>query len=132
MRELVDERRASGRPLLAVCLSHQILALGLGLDVGPLREPHQGRAVPLEYRGLRSDIGFYNSFAAVAGPLPDGVEATTEADGRVVQTLSGPGFASVQGHLESVLSRDGRAILRRLVEHALAPAAVPEAATAAG
>ncbi|BDZ48901.1 phenazine-specific anthranilate synthase component I [Frondihabitans sucicola] len=124
MRRLIEARLASGRPLLAVCLSHQLLALALGLDVGPLVSPHQGRAVPLAYDGLSSDVGFYNSFAAFDGPLPSGVASTVEAGSRVVQTLSGPGFASVQGHLESVLSRDGRAILRALVEHALAPVRV--------
>lgn len=127
MRDLVSRRLASGQPLLAVCLSHQILAIALGLDVGPLAEPHQGRAVALGYDGLDSDVGFYNSFAALGGPLPHGVEATLEAGSRVVQTLTGPGFASVQGHLESVLSRDGLAILRRLVERVLVADAVPAA-----
>ena len=42
MREIVTRRRASGRPLLAVCLSHQILADSLGIDLGPLARPHQG------------------------------------------------------------------------------------------
>lgn len=125
MRTLVADRLASGGPLLAVCLSHQILSVALGLEVGPLASPHQGRAVPVTIDELTSDVGFYNSFAAVDGPLPDSVTATVEAGSRVVQTLAGPGFASVQGHLESVLSRDGRAILRRLVERALAPVAVP-------
>ena len=38
-----------------------------------------------------------------------------------VYALRGPGFASVQGHLESILSRDGMTTLQRLVEHALTP-----------
>ncbi|MBN9169458.1 MAG: hypothetical protein J0J11_05990, partial [Microbacterium sp.] len=37
-----------------------------------------------------------------------------------VYALRGPGFASVQGHLESILSRDGMTTLERLVGHALA------------
>ena len=34
---------------------------------------------------------------------------------------AGPGYASVQGHLESILSRDGMSTLERLVSHALTP-----------
>ena len=37
-----------------------------------------------------------------------------------VYALRGPGFASMQGHLESILSRDGMTTLERLVAHALA------------
>ena len=36
-----------------------------------------------------------------------------------VYALRGPSFASVQGHLESILSRDGIHTLHRLAEHAL-------------
>jgi phenazine biosynthesis protein phzE len=38
-----------------------------------------------------------------------------------VYALRGPGYASVQGHLESILSRDGMATLEQLVSHALTP-----------
>ena len=38
-----------------------------------------------------------------------------------VYALRGPGYASVQGHLESILSRDGMTTLERLVSHALSP-----------
>jgi phenazine biosynthesis protein phzE len=37
-----------------------------------------------------------------------------------VYALRGEHFASVQGHLESILSRDGIATLERLTAHALA------------
>ena len=36
-----------------------------------------------------------------------------------VYALRGDGYASVQGHLESILSRDGIRTLERLIEHAL-------------
>ena len=38
-----------------------------------------------------------------------------------VYALRGTGFASVQGHLESILSRDGMSTLHQLIEWALAP-----------
>ncbi|MGO2051131.1 MAG: chorismate-binding protein, partial [Microbacterium sp.] len=37
-----------------------------------------------------------------------------------VYALRGEHFASVQGHLESILSRDGIRTLERLISHALA------------
>ena len=46
------------------------------------------------------------------------LEAAADGSG-VVHALRGPAVASVQGHLESVLSSDGLATLRRLVGHAL-------------
>ena len=42
------------------------------------------------------------------------------SEGGDVYALRGSGFASVQGHLESILSRDGLHTLERLINHALA------------
>ncbi|GAA1842667.1 chorismate-binding protein [Microbacterium koreense] len=124
MRQVIALRRETGRPLLAVCLSHQILADSLGIDLGPLAEPHQGvqKTVPV-FDGAAS-IGFYNTFTArvPAGTTQVG-EAFVSADANGdVSALRGPGFASVQGHLESILSRDGMTTLERLVAHSLADA----------
>ncbi|MFE7846481.1 anthranilate synthase family protein [Microbacterium sp. NPDC057407] len=131
MREIVARRRASGRPLLAVCLSHQILADSLGIDLAPLASPHQGLQKTVDVFGVPASIGFYNTFTArvPVGTLYAGVaEAAVEASTGDVYALRGPGFASVQGHLESILSRDGMTTLERLVAHALQP--YPEGAHA--
>jgi phenazine biosynthesis protein phzE len=124
MHEVVGRRRAQGRPLLAVCLSHQILADSLGIDLAPLEAPHQGLQKTVAVFGQPASIGFYNTFTAKVEPgtVRVGVaevSADTEGD---VYALRGPGFASVQGHLESILSRDGMTTLERLVSQALAPA----------
>lgn len=123
MREVVGRRRASGRPLLAVCLSHQILADSLGLELAPLDAPHQGLQKRVDVFGEPAAIGFYNTFTARVTP-----GTTRSGDTRIaadpasgdVYALHGPGYASVQGHLESILSRDGMTTLERLVAHALA------------
>ncbi|GAA1934741.1 phenazine-specific anthranilate synthase component I [Microbacterium aoyamense] len=123
MRDVVARRRASGRPLLAVCLSHQILADSLGIDLAPLAAPHQGLQKTVDVFGQPASIGFYNTFTArvPAGTTQVGVaDVAADASGDVY-ALRGPGFASVQGHLESILSRDGMTTLERLVTHALAP-----------
>ena len=123
MREVVSARRASGRPLLAVCLSHQILADSVGIELAPLAAPHQGLQKTVDVFGMPASIGFYNTFTArvPAGTTTVGeTEVAADASGDVY-ALRGPGYASVQGHLESILSRDGMITLERLVAHALTP-----------
>jgi phenazine biosynthesis protein phzE len=126
MREIVSTRLASGRPLLAVCLSHQILANTLGLTLAPLARPHQGLQLNVDVFGQRASIGFYNTFTVSVEPGTTRVGATeiaadpTSGD---VYAMRGPGYASVQGHLESILSRDGIETLERLIAQAFAPVA---------
>jgi phenazine biosynthesis protein phzE len=121
MQEVVARRRDSGRPLLAVCLSHQILADRLGIELAPLDAPHQGLQKTVDVFGTPASIGFYNTFTARVAPGTTRVgDAEVAADDAGdVYALRGPRYASVQGHLESILSRDGMATLERLVEHAL-------------
>ncbi|MBM7831348.1 phenazine biosynthesis protein phzE [Agromyces cerinus] len=120
LRELMIERLASGAPVLAVCLSHQVLAMLAGLPIAPLPAPRQGVQLDVDVFGQSSAIGFYNTFSATA---PDGsttpnldLEVAADAATGVVHALRGPRVASVQGHLESVLSPDGLAVLSRLLD----------------
>ncbi|GGF46610.1 phenazine-specific anthranilate synthase component I [Microbacterium sorbitolivorans] len=131
LRDVVSRRLAAHSPLIAVCLSHQVLATALGLSIAPLASPHQGLQLTVDVFGEPAAIGFYNTFTArvlpgVAKLTPSTsrcdageVEIAASTDGDVY-ALRGKGFASVQGHLESILSRDGIRTLERLVTHALA------------
>ena len=123
VRELMASRIQTGRPMVAVCLSHQILSLMAGLPVAPLPVPRQGQPIQVNLFGESSLIGFYNTFAARAtdgSETPElGLVAHSEPESDIVHSLTGPGVASVQGHLESVLSLDGFPALRRVVEHAM-------------
>ena len=124
MREVVSARREAAAPLLAVCLSHQILADTLGIALAPLDRPHQGLQKTVDVFGRAASIGFYNTFTArvEAGTTRVGdAEIAADVSGDVYATR-GPRFASVQGHLESILSRDGLETLERLVTHALGDA----------
>ncbi len=106
---VVAARLAARRPLLAVCLSHQIVAAQLGLPLEPLPEPHQGTQRRVHALGRDVRVGFYNTYTArdrAARPLP-GVRLWTDGpDGEVV-ALEADGLVSVQFHLESILSPDG-------------------------
>ncbi len=121
LHKLIQDRL--GKPLIAVCLSHQILASLAGLPIQKLPKPRQGLPLSVDIMGKDARVGFYNTFSAVA---PNG-SRTPALDLRVlaeehtgfVHSLTGPNLASVQGHLESVLSYDGFAALTRLVAHTL-------------
>jgi phenazine biosynthesis protein phzE len=133
VRDIVRRRLDARAPLLAVCLSHQILADRIGIGLAPLASPHQGLQKTVDVFGEAASIGFYNTFTARVMP---GVSRLTPSETRCgsvgavevaaepatgdVYALRGRGFASVQGHLESILSRDGMRTLERLVLHAVA------------
>lgn len=113
----LGERLSSGSPLLAICLSHQVLARMLGLEVVALPRPQQGVQRTVQVFGEDRTVGFYNTFTALSGPI-DGVEVS--ADDGQVNALRGTGFESIQFHAESVLSIDGLDILAGVV-HRLSP-----------
>jgi len=127
LRELMQTRLDADRPLLAVCLSHQVLADLAGMRISKLDRPNQGVQIPVDLWGATARIGFYNTFVARPGeaalPRPGG--ATMPLDVAVdhlhdaVAGLRAPGVASLQGHAESVLSRDGLSTLHRLIRHTL-------------
>lgn len=122
MRDVVARRRSAGAPLLAVCLSHQILADSLGIALTPLDAPHQGLQKSVPVFGEDASIGFYNTFTARVSPgatVIGDAEVSADSTSGDVYALRGPRFSSVQGHLESILSRDGIRTLERLVAHAL-------------
>ena len=119
LRELISRRLDSGRATLAVCLSHQILSSLAGLPIEALPSPRQGMPLEVDIAGEPARIGYYNTFTAVAPnwsrtPRWD-LLAKSEPETGFVHALLGPGVASVQGHLESVLSFDGFSTLTRLV-----------------
>ncbi len=122
MKDVVGHRLDARKPLLAVCLSHQILSDRLGIDLTPLDAPHQGLQKSVPVFGEDASIGFYNTFTARVAPGTTTVadaEVSADAGTGDVYALRGEGFASVQGHLESILSRDGLRTLERLIAYAL-------------
>ena len=123
LRVLVASLLAAGRPLFAVCLGHQILAGLLGLRLHRRDQPYQGVARDIDLFGTPRRVGFYASFTALssAGEFvsPYGVVSVARSaqtpHEAAVHALRGPGFAGVQFHPESVLSRDGVAVLAELL-----------------
>jgi phenazine biosynthesis protein phzE len=134
LRETIRDLLTSGRPFLAICLSHQVLSSLLGLDLVRRAEPNQGVQKEIRLFGEDVRVGFYNTFASRAdGPvvqcvgLPE-IEASRDEDTGQVHALRSPGFRSIQFHPESVLSPDGLSIIRDMVTELL----VDDVVTATG
>ncbi|EKA32641.1 MULTISPECIES: phenazine biosynthesis protein PhzE [Pseudomonas] len=121
IRSLLSERR----PFLAVCLSHQVLSLCLGLDLQRRQEPNQGVQKQIDLFGAAERVGFYNTFAAralqdrIEIPEVGPIEISRDRETGEVHALRGPRFASMQFHPESVLTREGPRIIADLLRHAL-------------
>ena len=123
----VDVIKTMGRrvPLLGVCLGHQAIGYAFGGDV--VRAPllmhgktssvqHDGRGV---FHGVSQPFvaGRYHSLV-VADPAPDTLEVAARTDDGVVMGLRHRDWPvhGVQFHPESVLTSEGRKILRNFLE----------------
>jgi phenazine biosynthesis protein phzE len=121
VRTLLDRRT----PFVAVCLSHQVLSLALGLDILRLAAPNQGCQKPVDLFGTPERVGFYNTFAAHSMedkrevPGIGLVEVSRNPSDGEVYALRGPHFASLQFHAESILTEHGPHILASAVRDAL-------------
>jgi phenazine biosynthesis protein phzE len=117
LRAAIDGLLAARQPFLAVCLSHQVLSLRLGLELARREVPNQGVQREICLFGARERVGFYNTFAARSEEDKrevDGVglvEICRDPRTGEVHALRGPHFASMQFHAESVLTVAGPRIL---------------------
>ncbi|MEY7978108.1 anthranilate synthase family protein [Streptomyces pilosus] len=121
LRALTADVLRDGRHgVLGVCLGHELIAAGLGLEIVRKDVPFQGAQTEIDLFGRPETVGFYNSFVAhcdddTARELAaHGVEVSRTAGGEV-HALRGPGFAGVQFHPESVLTLNGAAVVRELM-----------------
>jgi 2-amino-4-deoxychorismate synthase len=121
IRQLLSE----SVPFLAVCLSHQVLSLELGLRVKRRAMPNQGVQRRIDLFGSMQRVGFYNTYAACSvedkldHPEIGPVEISRDEDTDEVHALRGPSFASIQFHAESVLTKSGPDIIAGLLRDLL-------------
>ena len=112
-----------GTPVLGVCLGHQALAAAFGGTV-VRGEPVHGKTAEVEhdgrtiFRGLESPLvaGRYHSLV-VAPDLPDQLEVSART-GAVIMGLRHRELPAegVQFHPESVLTADGKRLLRNFLD----------------
>jgi anthranilate synthase/aminodeoxychorismate synthase-like glutamine amidotransferase len=114
-------------PMLGVCLGHQAMGLAFGGDVIPAPVPMHGKTCTVEHdgRGLFSGItgsfqaARYHSLIVAAEGWPDDLEVTARSAGdRLVMGLRHRDWPlhGVQFHPESILTHEGRRILRNFLE----------------
>ncbi|UCE02678.1 MAG: aminodeoxychorismate/anthranilate synthase component II [Candidatus Latescibacterota bacterium] len=120
-------RRLSGRvPILGVCLGHQAIAAAFGGRV--VRAPHvmhgktsriihDGRGI---FRGLDNPFVAtrYHSLVVERESLPEKLEVTCSTSDAVVMGLKVQGTETwgVQFHPESILTRQGKDLLRNFLD----------------
>lgn len=125
--EALADARSGQRtaPLLAVCLSHQLLSAELGLPLHRKATVYQGAQETIDLFGSPQTVGFYNTFVARCSPADAqrlaqaGVEVARDPLTGDVHALRGPGFASLQFHPESVLTMDGVTVVAQLLRTAV-------------
>jgi anthranilate synthase/aminodeoxychorismate synthase-like glutamine amidotransferase len=114
-------------PLLGVCLGHQAIGLAFGGEVVRAPSPVHGKTSTVEHTGKgvfaglspSFQAGRYHSLIVAEKTLPADLEviARTKEDGLVMglRHRSMP-IHGVQFHPESVLTNEGRRILRNFLE----------------
>ena len=131
-------RRFSGRiPLLGVCLGHQSIAEAFGGKIIPARELMHGKASDIRmeeqhplFKGLPCPFkaGRYHSLIVDESMLPDCLYVTALDENGQIMALSHKEHKTygLQFHPESVLTGDGRRILRNFLADAGLIPAEPE------
>lgn len=115
-------------PVLGVCLGHQAICQAFGGQVSYAGELVHGKPSDIRimpgsrlFKGLPEHIRVarYHSLSAVGGSLPRELKITAVAgDGEImaVEHETYPVFG-VQFHPESVMTRDGKAMIGNFLEH---------------
>ncbi|MCK9921034.1 chorismate-binding protein [Frankia sp. AgPm24] len=114
-------------PFLSVCLSHQVLCDLLGFPVVRMAVPNQGVRRTIELFDRLEPVYFYNTYVALHSQsrLPGvpgargPVEVARDTATSEVHALRGDGFASMQFHAASVMTRDGQSLMDAMVTDVL-------------
>jgi anthranilate synthase/aminodeoxychorismate synthase-like glutamine amidotransferase len=121
----VIRRFGPNRPLLGVCLGHQSIGIAFGGSVVRAPELMHGKTSPVEHDGRGVFTGVSHPFTAgryhslvVAEPLPPSLEVSARTDNGTIMGVRHREFPvhGVQFHPESVLTTEGRQMLRNFLE----------------
>ena len=116
-RRAVDALLVSERPLLAVCLGHQVLCDRLGIPLAYKDIVFQGTQDEVVLDDRRERVGFYNTFVGRVTDdlsLPNGVSVDADPATGDVHHVKGPHFRGIQFHAESILTQHGADLIHRL------------------
>lgn len=128
---------AGKKPILGVCLGHQAIGESFGASLTNLSQVYHGVATPVEvlnlhdgsqepkpdyiFEGLpsRIDVGRYHSWVVNSKGLPSCIEVTSVSEEGYIMALRHKEYdiRGIQFHPESVLTPEGRTILRNWLKH---------------
>ena len=119
---------AGKKPILGVCLGHQAIGESFGGKLTNLSEVYHGVATPSTitvkdyiFEGLPEiiEIGRYHSWVVDNAGFPDCLEVTSVSDEGYVMSLRHKEYdiRGIQYHPESVLTKEGKAILKNWLKH---------------
>ncbi len=112
-------------PVLGVCLGHQSIGIAFGGTVVRAGELMHGKVSAVEHDGKGVFRGVSHPFVAgryhslvVAAPLPEALEAAAHSEDGTIMGLRHRTFPvhGVQFHPESVLTDEGRTLLRNFLD----------------
>ena len=123
----VIQTYAGKKPILGVCLGHQAIGEVFGGKLINLSSVFHGVATPSHitvkdyiFEGLPDtiEIGRYHSWVVDADTLPDCLEVTSVSDEGYIMSMRHREYdiRGIQYHPESVLTPDGKTILKNWLE----------------
>ena len=117
---------ADGIPMLGVCLGHQCIGHSFGAEVVVNDQIMHGKTSPISHDGKNLFAGMPNPFVATRyhslvvkrDTVPDCLEITAETEAGEVMGLRHKEHPiwGVQFHPESILTEDGRTLLRNFLK----------------
>lgn len=117
LRMLTNALLIEKKPMLGVCLGHQMLCHSLGFPVKQQTSSTQGMQRKVQVFGKEHSLGFYNSFAPVPHPLmqpPADINYDLDEEERII-AISGPHYRGFQFHPESIMSQTGVDLLKQVL-----------------
>jgi anthranilate synthase/aminodeoxychorismate synthase-like glutamine amidotransferase len=121
----VIRRLGNRTPVLGVCLGHQAIGYAFGGEIVRAPALMHGKTSSIQHDGHGVFSGVTQPFVAgryhsliVADPPPDTLEVSARSEGGVIMGLRHRAWPvhGVQFHPESVLTGEGRKILRNFLE----------------
>ena len=125
----VIRKYAGRKPMLGVCLGHQAIGEAFGAKLTNLSEVYHGVATPCTqfgndviFDGLDKciEIGRYRSWVVDRSGFPDCLDVTAVSDDGCIMGLKHKNYDihGIQFHPESVLTPDGKKMVRNWLEKA--------------
>lgn len=113
-------------PILGICLGHQAIGYAYGAEIVGAGEIKHGKTSRIKnngrglFRGINDEITVmrYHSLVVDRNTIPEELEITSETDGGVIMGLKHRKYDvyGLQFHPESILTEDGKNILKNFVE----------------